>query len=68
MTANSKRTGAGRERDSAEPDPGAPQTPSTDMQDEDTGTAASGNEDRGTAAERAMKQTSKTGREEDRKR
>ncbi len=40
----------------------APKTPNTDMQAEDAGTAESGVEDagRGTAAEGAMKQTSKT--------
>jgi hypothetical protein len=37
-------------------------TPSTDMQPEDAGTAASGAA-RGTTAESAMKQTSKTGNE-----
>ena len=36
-----------------------PKTPSADMQPEDAGTAASGNEDSGDAAESAMKQTSK---------
>lgn len=35
-------------------------TPGTDMQPEDAGTPASGNAKRGTAAEDAMKQTSKT--------
>jgi hypothetical protein len=39
---------------------GAQQTPSTDMQPEDTGTAESGNSGRATAAEKSMKQTSKT--------
>jgi hypothetical protein len=38
-------------------------TPSTDMQPEDAGTAASGVAGRGTAAESAMKQTGKTGNE-----
>lgn len=38
-------------------------TPSTDMQPEDAGTAASGVGGRGTAAEGAMKQTSKTSNE-----
>jgi hypothetical protein len=38
-------------------------TPSTDMQPEDAGTPDSGNTGRGTAAESAMKQTSKTGNE-----
>jgi hypothetical protein len=36
------------------------QTPSTDLQDEDAGTAESGAGGRGTAAQTAMKQTSKT--------
>ena len=44
---------------------GAQQTPSTDMQPEDTGTADSGNSPR--AAEKAMKQTSKTPAERDAK-
>jgi hypothetical protein len=44
---------------------GAQQTPSTDMQPEDTGTADSGNSGRATAAEKAMKQTSKTPAERD---
>ena len=35
-------------------------TPNTDMQPEDAGTPESGNTGRGTAAEGAMKQTSKT--------
>lgn len=35
-------------------------TPSTDMQPEDAGTPASGNDARGTAAEAATRQTSKT--------
>lgn len=35
-------------------------TPGTDMQPEDAGTAASGNTGRESAAEKAMKQTSKT--------
>jgi hypothetical protein len=39
------------------------QTPSTDMQPEDAGTPDSGNSSRGNAAENAMKQTSKTGKE-----
>jgi hypothetical protein len=38
-------------------------TPSTDMQPEDAGTAASGTDGRVTAADSAMKQTSKTGNE-----
>jgi hypothetical protein len=39
------------------------QTPGTDMQPEDAGTAESGVNSRGNAAEGAMKQTSKTGKE-----
>lgn len=35
-------------------------TPAADMQPEDAGTPESGNANRGTAAEKAMKQTSKT--------
>ncbi len=46
-------------------DAGAQQTPSTDMQPEDAGTADSGNSAR--AAEKAMKQTSKTPAERDTK-
>jgi hypothetical protein len=38
-------------------------TPSTDMQPEDAGTAASGAAGRSTVAESAMKQTSKTSNE-----
>ncbi len=38
-------------------------TPSTDLQPDDAGTSESGNAERGTAAEPAMKQTSKTSRE-----
>jgi hypothetical protein len=44
------------------------QTPSTDIQPEDAGTPESGNTGRGTAAEGAMKQTSKTGAERGSKR
>jgi hypothetical protein len=43
-------------------------TPNTDMQAEDAGTPDSGNTGRGTAAERAMKQTSKTKSESGNKR
>jgi hypothetical protein len=42
-------------------------TPGTDMQPEDAGTSESGNTGRGTAAEGAMKQTSKTESENARK-
>ncbi|MES2936141.1 MAG: hypothetical protein V4864_00580 [Pseudomonadota bacterium] len=49
----------GPETKSGTADPG--KTPSADIQPEDTGTPASGNTaGRGTAAEAAMKQTSKT--------
>ena len=44
------------------------QTPSTDIQPEDAGTPESGSTGRGTAAEGAMKQTSKTGAERGSKR
>jgi hypothetical protein len=53
-------------KDSAGSSPAkAPKTPNTDMQAEDAGTADSGGDDtgRGTAAEGAMKQTSKTDKE-----
>jgi hypothetical protein len=46
----------------AEPKGGAGKTPNTDMQPDDTGSAAGGS-GRGTAAEAAMKQTSKTAHE-----
>lgn len=49
----------GDERPKARPQ--APRTPSSDMQPDDVGTPASGV--RGSAAEPAMKQTSKTGGE-----
>lgn len=52
--------------DEADVDAGAGKTPSTDMQPEDAGTPDSGNSGssgRGNAAESAMKQTSKTGKE-----
>ena len=45
----------------------AQQTPSTDMQPEDTGTPESGNSGRGTAAEKPMKQNGKTEAERDAK-
>jgi hypothetical protein len=50
------------ERPRAKP---APSVPGTDMQSEDAGTPASGADERGTAAEPAMKQTSKTPSESD---
>jgi hypothetical protein len=49
------------ERPDAEQTP--TKTPSTDMQPEDSGTAASGTESRGTASESVMKQEHKTGPE-----
>ena len=45
----------------------AQQTPSADMQPEDTGTPESGNSGSATAAEKAMKQTGKTPEERDSK-
>ena len=45
----------------------AQQTPSTDMQPEDAGTADSGNTGNATAAEKAMKQQNRTEAEQDRK-
>lgn len=44
----------------ADANPAAANTPGTDMQPEDAGTAESGNEERGSAAEKAMKQTART--------
>ncbi len=44
-------------------DDGVRETPNTDLQPDDAGTPDSGNDGRGTAAEPAMKQTSKTSRE-----
>jgi hypothetical protein len=68
--ASNKPHSGGREpADDTELDAGnTSKTPSTDMQPEDAGTADSGNaggsnSGRGTAAESAMKQTSKTGNE-----
>ena len=43
--------------------PKAEVVPGTDMQPEDAGTPASGNDGRATATEPALKQTSKTGSE-----
>lgn len=52
---------ASPDKDSAtDANPAAARTPSTDMQPEDAGTPESGNADSGSAAESAMKQTSKT--------
>jgi hypothetical protein len=65
--ASQSRSGGREPRDSAtEVDTKHKKTPETDLQGEDAGTPASGN--RGTAAESAMKQTSKTGTESGSKR
>jgi hypothetical protein len=59
--ANPSRSGGRDAPPAADPvDSRSKQTPSTDMQAEDAGTAESGAGVRGTAAEGAMKQTSKT--------
>jgi len=66
MSPGSSKQRSGRwERpdDAAERDAATPETPSTDMQPEDAGTAESGNSGRGNAAESGKKQTSKTGQE-----
>jgi hypothetical protein len=62
--ASKSRTG-GREppRSAKEVDTRNKQTPEPDLQGEDAGTAASGNNGRGSASQGAMKQTSKTGSE-----
>ncbi len=60
MNPENKPTPPARDNGSAEDSNGAPDTPSTDMQPEDAGTADSGNTDRGSAVEGVMKQTSKT--------
>lgn len=61
--SNSRAGGREPPRGAKEVDTRNKQTPSTDLQPEDAGTPASGNSGRGTAAERAMKQTSKTSAE-----
>jgi hypothetical protein len=59
--AGKSRSGGREPRDSAEEvDIKNKITPNADMQAEDAGTQDSGNTGRGTAAEGAMKQTSKT--------
>lgn len=67
--ASKSRTG-GREtpRGAKDIDTKNKQTPNTDMQAEDAGTAESGADGRGTAVEGAMKQTSKTDAERGSKR
>ena len=72
--ASNKPSSGGRDpADDTDVDAGSRKTPSTDMQPEDAGTADSGNagsanSGRGSAAETAMKQTSKTGNETGNKR
>jgi hypothetical protein len=62
--ASSKPRPGNRQADTeSDADAGNQTTPSTDMQPEDAGTPESGNSGRGTAAESAMKQTSKTSNE-----
>ena len=59
--SSSSRPGGRKPADErAEPDARAGETPSTDMQPEDAGTANSGNTGRGTAGDRTMKQDSRT--------
>jgi hypothetical protein len=62
MNPASKSRSGGRDapRGTKEVDTKHKQTPNTDMQGEDAGTAESGVDARGTAAGAAMKQTSKT--------
>ena len=62
--ASKSRTG-GREppRSAKDVDSRNKQTPETELQGEDAGTAESGNGARGTAVKGAMKQTSKTAHE-----
>lgn len=66
MNRETKSQPAARD-DEAGSDTSAQQTPSTDMQPEDTGTADSGNTGVATATDKAMKQQSKTEAEQDRK-
>jgi hypothetical protein len=68
MNPASKSRSGGREapRSAKEVDTKNKKTPNTDMQAEDAGTPESGNDGPGTAAESAMKQTSKTDAERDR--
>lgn len=58
--ASTSRSGGRERRSDKEVDTRNKQTPNTDLQPEDAGTPASGNTGRGTAADAAMKQTSKT--------
>ena len=67
-SSNQRPSGRDAADNGADADAGSNKTPSTDMQPEDAGTPDSGNvgsgsTGRGTAAENAMKQTSKTGNE-----
>lgn len=56
----SPNTGPGEPARKPQADASETRTPSTDMQPEDAGTPASGNSRRGTPAEPATRQTSKT--------
>jgi hypothetical protein len=61
MSPDNKSKPAARDNDgTADANLTGAKTPSTDMQPEDAGTPESGNADSGSAAESAMKQTSKT--------
>ncbi len=61
MNPGKNKSSGGREpQGGKEADLRSKTTPSTDMQPDDAGTPESGNTGRGTAAEGAMKQTSKT--------
>ena len=69
MNPASESRSGGREAPAAnEVDPKNKKTPNTDMQPEDAGTPESGNTGRGTAADGAMKQTSKAPAESGKKR
>jgi hypothetical protein len=68
MSPGSNKPSSGDRDEDNDPGAGNTKTPSTDMQPEDAGTPDSGNSGggntgRGNAAESAMKQTSKTGKE-----
>ena len=62
MNPASKSRSGGRDAPSGanEVDTKNKKTPNTDMQPDDAGTSDSGNEARGTAAQKPMKQTSQT--------
>ena len=65
MNPASKSRSGGRDAPAgaAEVDTKNKKTPNTDMQADDAGTSDSGNEAQGTAAQKPMKQTSRTGSE-----